>query len=158
MFVLFEGSRDGRGATRPADPYVYQRVEALLKQREVTAPLGSTTVVKLRSDQLSALSQLGQLPTYVVESRTFPIFIVANSEGQQQTVLQGAVQPRELAAALWPTVKECHLKAAEEQLKKGHRTAAEGYLRRILTAPGDDALEARARAMLNSKANLAAAK
>src|SRR5205823_14554144 len=143
-YVLFEGSRDGRGRMY-VDPSLYNRAEALLKQREVTAPLGSTTVVKLRTDQLSALSQLGQLPTYKVESRTFPIFIVANSEGEQQAVLQGAVQPRELAAALWPTVNECNLKAAEEHLKKGHRAAGEDYLRRVLNSPGRDQVEARAR-------------
>jgi hypothetical protein len=154
LFVLFEGSRDGRGAARPTDPYTYQRVDALLKRRELTAALGSTTVVKLRSDQLSALSQLGQLPSYVVESRTFPIFIVANSEGEQQAALQGAVQPRELADALWPTVKQCHLKAAQEQLKKGHRASAEAHLRSILTAPGEDATRARARELLNPPAEL----
>ncbi len=156
LYVLFEGSRDGRGTPTYADPSAYRRVEALLKQREVIAPLGSTTVVKLRSDQLSALSQLGQLPTYRVESRTFPIFIVANSEGEHQAVLQGAVQPRELAAALWPTVNECNLKAAEEQLKKGHRAAGEDYLRRVLTSPGRNAVEARARALLTRQADVAA--
>jgi hypothetical protein len=148
LYVLFEGSRDGRGAHRYDDTYTYRRVDALLKHREVAQPLGPTTVVKLRSDQLSALSQLGQLPTYRVESRTFPIFIVANCQGEQRAVLQGAIQPRELAEALWPTVNECNLKTAEEYLRKGRRTAAETYLRRIVTSPGREAVEARARALL----------
>ena len=130
LLVLFKGNAD-----QPGYDAATSRLLAGLVSSAAARPAKSCLVVPLPIDELSALSNLADVPAYDLAERATPTMVLLRPSGEQIAAIPAAVDPRDLAARLWSALDEARFDRAQELLEAGEMRLAATYLGMVKSSP-----------------------
>jgi len=130
LLVLFKGEKN--------QPTYDRTTAALLGHLASSAaarPAKSCLVIPLPIDELPALSNLADVPTYNLAERSTPTMVLVRPSGEQIAAVPASIDPRDLAAQLWSAVNEVRFDKAQKLLEAGKKKAATTYLGLVKSSP-----------------------
>lgn len=146
LFIFYRGQDE----SKEPDETTRQLLANLLYSRNVRALLRHFAVVLLPRDELSALSNLVDVPVYEMPAGSSPVFLLADSTGEKRVVFPRPPMPADLAAHMLPAVNELRFAQADVFAAEGRKASAKRLLRLVLRSGCDSATKERARQKLSA--------
>ena len=142
MLVLY----DAEGEYSGYDEATKGMLRQMMGSRQVRSKLRKFVTVAVPLDELSALSQVAEIPIYSIQDKTTPVVIFARSSGQQHgSSLSGYASPMQLASRMDSLLTETRFDQAKTFASQGKFSSAERVLRRAIGSTRDTGIRERAR-------------
>ncbi len=136
LLVLYRGQGDNKDEWDSPTKELFEKV---LCTRQVLPVLRHYVRIFVPKRQLSALSNLAELPVYEASRHSGPSIIITDSLGKQIDSFYGSISPGQFAMQLCPAIHEAKMTHAEKLASQGEHSSALKVLYQVRSVPTSEA-------------------